>query len=680
MGSKSDRKKDRSRKSKKRHRSSPDSSSEDSLERDAQKRRKLEKLTRKIEKHWKKHHIAPQYTSVNVGNSLGIVDESSQNPFNDANIGERFVWRKKVQQELEKGIPLQQFSAAAEQERQKARMEEWEKVKLRREKRESEKAQQQEELSQVQRERAAAEAQLLINREEHFHLSQAIDRAQRRISENRQRSIDRLIRNLHLWKKLGVDEEDPSLIVESLGKQELLQLGEDIKELSEVDTKDELHRDYWIALKNIWEIKLDQLNKQGNYGDGSHYSQRRLGIVEEELKEMMEGKSLSQLQQLQQQILKQEEVDPDFFQSAKQMIAVFKAQARLREINLQVLERYYNWKRQQQVATDAVQEQDILDIGEGVSADIEDIVETPVDVGGEAKEKFEELYSFLGRGGPKVDVGPSLVESDGRFSPPPLQPSEIPRDVIVMSSMEDLRQIFNRRCQIQAKMVQDYATVGAKLEADGGSKQREYHQMIMDKPVQPILRYIADAAPQSGEKSFRSGRDEESVDIRMIAQARKAMGPASDGDNDRTFAQEYILQDQPNSAPQSTWFNLKYQPRKPKYFNRVHTGYEWNKYNQTHYDADNPPPKVVQGYKFNIFYPDLIDKIKAPVYRVERDPDSKDGSTCVLRFTAGPPYEDIAFRIVNKEWEYSHKRGFKCVWERDMLQLYFNFKRQRYRR
>lgn len=41
----------------------------------------------------------------------------------------------------------------------------------------------------------------------------------------------------------------------------------------------------------------------------------------------------------------------------------------------------------------------------------------------------------------------------------------------------------------------------------------------------------------------------------------------------------------------------KYRPRKPRYFNRVHTGYEWNKYNQTHYDQDNPPPKVVQGYK-----------------------------------------------------------------------------------
>ena len=46
--------------------------------------------------------------------------------------------------------------------------------------------------------------------------------------------------------------------------------------------------------------------------------------------------------------------------------------------------------------------------------------------------------------------------------------------------------------------------------------------------------------------------------------------------------------------PQVYWWHDKFRPRKPKYFNRVHTGYEWNKYNQTHYDHDNPPPKIVQ--------------------------------------------------------------------------------------
>ncbi|KFM64587.1 hypothetical protein X975_23427, partial [Stegodyphus mimosarum] len=32
----------------------------------------------------------------------------------------------------------------------------------------------------------------------------------------------------------------------------------------------------------------------------------------------------------------------------------------------------------------------------------------------------------------------------------------------------------------------------------------------------------------------------------------------------------------------------KYTPCKPRYFNRVHTGYDWNMYNKTHYDLNNP--------------------------------------------------------------------------------------------
>ena len=123
--------------------------------------------------------------------------------------------------------------------------------------------------------------------------------------------------------------------------------------------------------------------------------------------------------------------------------------------------------------------------------------------------------------------------------------------------------------------------------------------------------------------------------------------------------------------PETYSWEDKYRPRKPRYLNKVHTGYEWNKYNQTHYEyaslshaqrnllsspfsVDNPPPKVVQGYKFNIFYPDLIEGAKTPSYIKIKEPGNDD--TVVLRFTAGPPYEDIAFRIVNRDWEFSHKK------------------------
>lgn len=92
-------------------------------------------------------------------------------------------------------------------------------------------------------------------------------------------------------------------------------------------------------------------------------------------------------------------------------------------------------------------------------------------------------------------------------------------------------------------------------------------------------------------------------ELRMARDARKGMDAdeAEFSVETKVDSQVYLWSD-------------KYRPRKPRYFNRVHTGFEWNKYNQTHYDMDNPPPKIVQGYKFNIFYPDLINKGVTPQY------------------------------------------------------------------
>lgn len=143
-------------------------------------------------------------------------------------------------------------------------------------------------------------------------------------------------------------------------------------------------------------------------------------------------------------------------------------------------------------------------------------------------------------------------------------------------------------------------------------------------------------------------------------------------DDEATFSVEFQLDQQ------AFLWSDKYRPRKPRFFNRVHTGFEWNKYNQTHYDIDNPPPKIVQGYKFNIFYPDLIDKTSTPEYTLTPIEDNKDFA--ILRFKAGPPYEDIAFKIVNREWEYSYKHGFRCQFQNNIFQLWFHFKRYRYRR
>lgn len=75
----------------------------------------------------------------------------------------------------------------------------------------------------------------------------------------------------------------------------------------------------------------------------------------------------------------------------------------------------------------------------------------------------------------------------------------------------------------------------------------------------------------------------------MIEAAKQGMGK-----DETSFTDEATID------RQTYLWSDKYRPRKPRYFNRVHTGFDWNKYNQTHYDIDNPPPKIVQGYRFNV--------------------------------------------------------------------------------
>ncbi|EPE09796.1 hypothetical protein F503_07572 [Ophiostoma piceae UAMH 11346] len=200
---------------------------------------------------------------------------------------------------------------------------------------------------------------------------------------------------------------------------------------------------------------------------------------------------------------------------------------------------------------------------------------------------------------------------------------------------------------------------------------------------------MATNAPPPGTERFAAvGNEDYSQATKALYEREVARGV---GENEEIFAEEVQPAESTSSRNGKPRWADKHRPRKPRYFNRVQMGYEWNKYNQTHYDHDNPPPKVVQGYKFNIFYPELIDKTKAPTYHITREGGRRKGEsfaaageedTCLIRFSAGPPYEDIAFRIVDREWDYSSKRerGFKSVFEKGILQLHFQFKKIYYRK
>ena len=192
-------------------------------------------------------------------------------------------------------------------------------------------------------------------------------------------------------------------------------------------------------------------------------------------------------------------------------------------------------------------------------------------------------------------------------------------------------------------------------------------QAHLDKKALAIPSKTAETPPPGTSRFATIPNEDFSSATKALYEREVARGVQED---EEIFAGEEDL----SSTSKPLWAN-KYRPRKPRYFNRVQMGYEWNKYNQTHYDHDNPPPKVVQGYKFNVFYPDLIDKTKAPTYRIERENGRKRGQsfapageedTCLIRFISGPPYEDLAFRIVDKEWDYSAKRerGFRSSFDK----------------
>jgi len=181
---------------------------------------------------------------------------------------------------------------------------------------------------------------------------------------------------------------------------------------------------------------------------------------------------------------------------------------------------------------------------------------------------------------------------------------------------------------------------------------------------------ISSSAAAAASTSSSSASLSSSGDSLYAAERARGLGA-----NEGELKSEYVL-------PASTttyWWQDKYRPRKPRFFNRVRTGFDWNKYNATHYDHDNPPPKIVQGYTFHIFYPDLIDPTVPPTYRLEADP-AGNSDYAVLRFMAGAPYEDIAFKIVNKPWQQDVRRGFRCTFDRGILTLKFVFRRFFYRR
>ncbi|KAM0912630.1 hypothetical protein ACQ4PT_012686 [Festuca glaucescens] len=544
---------------------------------------------------------------------------NDSNPFGDPNLTENFVWRKKIERAVTEGQTVD-ISVKTEKKKMRDRMAEIEKVKKRREERAIEKAQHEEEMALLARERARAEFQDWEKKEEEFHFDQSKFRSEIRLREGRTKPIDVLLKNLNFADEFDVELNEPYLVFKGLTVKEMEELRDDIKMHLDLDRESQVNVKYWEALMVVCDWELGEARKRDAIDRARVRGEEPPREAEERgLHASIEGDVKDLLEGKTSTELEemQSQIESQMRSGTAKVVEYWEA----------ILKRLHIYKAKaclREIHASLLRKH--LRRLENTAAPEQ------------AVEADEELDTK------EEDMMHDEEEDDKRYSPEPVaEETENHLDEEAGSFSPEL--MHGNEDEDAIDPDEDKAELDRQREAVVIEHQRKVKDVMIAKARKP---------------------DE------MEVKAMKAMGAMEEGD--AVFGSGAEV----NLDSQVYWWHDKYRPRKPKYFNRVHTGYEWNKYNQTHYDHDNPPPKIVQGYKFNIFYPDLVDKSKAPVYTIEKDGSA--GETCHIRFHAGPPYEDISFRIVNKEWEYSHKKGFKCTFERGILHLYFNFKRYRYRR
>ncbi|KAF2029476.1 hypothetical protein EK21DRAFT_67606 [Setomelanomma holmii] len=460
--------------------------------------------------------------------------------------------------------------------------------------------------------------------EDRFVLAQAKKKAALRVKGGRAKPIDWLAVTLRFVDptKAILDDEvedhelevvDPEGVLEGLDAQDLQDLEQEIDNYLTLEPN-RSNRDYWNALKSI----CKDLRRKSR---SSASEARGTSSVASDIDQLLAPKTYEQLETLEVQVKKKldsdEPIDYDYWEQLLRSLRVWKAKAKLRRVSQDIVkERLLALRRQQQDSATSVQTK-ICDMLKAADESRED--------------------------------KPTIVAYDAAVDPQPL----------LKLRVED-----KALAQVEEKtLLDDLAHERRKIYKLGYVPMQNASQNRSVGEGRPVTSQ----AVTTSASRFAPVEKEDYSQATMALYEREVARGVEEGEEIFT-AEEDVATARPRWAGD-------HKPRKPRYFNRVQMGYEWNKYNQTHYDHDNPPPKVVQGYKFNIFYPDLIDKAKAPTYKIERENGRKRGQsfapageddTCLIRFVAGPPYEDVAFRIIDKEWDYSAKRerGFKSSFDK----------------
>lgn len=487
---------------------------------------------------------------------------NEDNPFGDANLTSTFVWKKKLEVKGLKDLSIEEIEMLNRQKQIENKVE-LEKVKKRRQERELERAQREEEMVQLQRSREVAQFEEWEKQEDQFHLEQARLRSKIRIHDGRAKPIDLLaqyVSEQSLEETIEMQMHEPYTYLNGLEIADLEDLLEDIRIYMDMDKSQE-NVDYWEDLKIIAHDELQKLRKSELGNDYHAAVGNREGInqsVARDVTSIVQGKTAQQLDELKAKIgekieSKSDGVDIGYWESLLSQLKAHIARARLRDRHQENLRNKLELLKREQVESE----------------------EKPDMEGNEpstSKIKHERGDNEANEDGQGMNVDDNDDDDDD-------------------ATMDMLSDCF--ASYTQGNYSPKYIS---ENEIDKNIR------IIDDEQLEENIERIRDQVFNRGD----DGEEEDFVtkeEIRMAKDARQGMNA-----DEAEFSVETKL-----DSEVYLWSD-KYRPRKPRYFNRVHTGFEWNKYNQTHYDMDNPPPKIVQGYKFNIFYPDLIDKSSTPQY------------------------------------------------------------------
>lgn len=489
------------------------------------------------------------------------------------------------------------------------------------------------------------QTRLWVSQEDSFVLKQAKKKADIRVREGRAKPIDWLAVILRVIdpdrdlldddddEEVQVDVVDPEGVFEGLNDTQLGELDTDISSYLALETNQK-NQDYWKTMQIICNERRQGLKPHGR-------ERRAVGSVAADVDKLLGPKTYEQLEALEKQIRTKlrsnEPIDVDYWEQLLRSLLVWKAKAKLKKVYQSVLDSRLETLRKQQ-------QEDATKIRSKMQGMLKG------DVSEEVPESGVEDWNVS-----DVVRRQPVFGYNSRHDPEPL---------LKLHNEDKSNEVLDESKFLQ-KVVADRRRV---LKLGYVPARQEAANKVPSSSTNKAVSSIVNGSAPLGTQRFSSIAQED------VSQATTALYEREVARGINEDEEIFTGEESVDTSAKPQWAD-KYRPRKPRYFNRVQMGYEWNKYNQTHYDHDNPPPKVVQGYKFNIFYPDLIDKVKAPTFKIIREHGRRRGEsfapageedTCLIRFIAGPPYEDIAFRIVDKEWDYSAKgdRGFKSSFDK----------------